>query len=89
VIPRTGIKTVAHKRVNCGRPWCGCDWIGSGLKGETDALTQKLQGVCWGDLAQYECVKDNPLHHERLLDKAYEDCAKENKILLYLANTGG
>jgi hypothetical protein len=91
VVPRTGFKTVNQKRVSCGRFWCDCylSSLWNPNNEETEALHRKLEGVCWGDLSQYQCVKDNPLHHERMLDTAFADCAKQNKIMLYIANTGG
>ncbi len=91
VIPRKGVKSVSGKRPHCGRYNCGChfSYAFNPRQTETKALHQKLRGVCWGDLANYECFKDDAEMHKRMLARAYRDCAKTNKILLYIANTGG
>jgi hypothetical protein len=91
VVSRQGIKTFAGKRVNCGRYGCDChlSYLYNPDNVETRALHQKLQGVCWGDLAQYECFKDDPNVHKRMLNAAFADASQSNKIVFYVANTGG
>jgi hypothetical protein len=87
VVPRKGIKTFRGHRIDCGRPYCCCHHrIDPGYV-ETTALTNKLHGVCWGDLAQYECYKDDKAVHKKVLDAAYADSARSKKLLLYIANT--
>jgi hypothetical protein len=91
VVSRQGVKTVGGKRVDCGRYNCGCH-EGSRFDPqliETEALNRKLQGVCWGQLAQYECFKNDLAEHKRMLSAAFADAAKSKKVVLYVANTGG
>jgi hypothetical protein len=88
VIPRKGIKTVAGRRVDCGRKACQCHMqIDAGYV-ETAALNRKLYGNCWGDLAQYECLQDDKAKHKQVLDAAFADAARSKKILLYVADSG-
>jgi hypothetical protein len=55
---------------------------------ETAALNRKLFGVCWGDLAQYECLQESAAKHKQVLDAAYADAARSKKLLLYVADSG-
>jgi hypothetical protein len=87
VLPRKGIKTVAGKWLDCGRAYCMCHLKFDPGYTETEALSRKLHSVCWGDLAQYECPKNDADLHKRTLDAAYKDAAKSKKALLYVADS--
>ena len=91
IVPRQGIKTFAGNRLPCGRYNCDCHELHQFNPEtiETLALAGKLEGVCWGELAQYECYRNDKAEHKRMLDAAFADSARSNKILLYIANTGG
>jgi hypothetical protein len=88
VIPRKGIKTIAGRRVDCGRASCECHIQLDAGYTETAALNRKLYGVCWGDLAQCECLRDDKALHKQVLDAAYAEAARSKKLLLYEADSG-
>jgi hypothetical protein len=88
VVPRKGIKTIRGYRVDCGRRTCHCHIrIDPGYV-ETAALNRKLFGVCWGEVAQYECLQESAAKHKQVLDAAYADSARSKKLLLYVADSG-
>jgi DNA-directed RNA polymerase specialized sigma24 family protein len=87
VLPRKGIRTFRGHRLDCGRPYCCCHHRIDPGYAESTELINKLHGVCWGDLAQHECFKDDKEEHKKVLDAAYADAAKSRKLLLYVANT--
>ena len=52
---------------------------------ETDDLWKKCN-TCWGEIAQFQCLKGTK---KQIMDKACAEARKENKLVLYIGNTGG
>jgi hypothetical protein len=88
VLPRKGIKTIRGNLVDCGRASCNCHMRIDPGYAETAALNRKLSGICWRDVAQYECLQENAEKHKKMLDAAYADAARSKKMLLYVADSG-
>ena len=73
---------------NCKAGWhmCWCKREGRQRRlCETEYLWKKC-GVCWGELAQYQCLKGK---REEVLDEAFAETQKADKLVLYIGNTGG
>ena len=77
-----------NEGASCKHGWhmCWCKREGRARRlCESDDL-QKKCSVCWGEIAQYQCLRGTKAE---VLDKAYAQAKKEDKLLLYIANTGG
>ncbi len=72
----------------CKKGWhmCWCKRDGRARKQcETDEIC-KACGICWGDIAQYQCLKGEKYE---TMNKVFEEAKKTNKLVLYIGNTGG
>lgn len=76
------------KGANCKDGWhmCWCKREGRPRKlCETEYLWKKCD-VCWGEIAQYQALKGQK---EAVLDLAFAEAKKADKLVLYIGNTGG
>ena len=76
------------KGANCKAGWhmCWCKREGRPRRlCETDYLWKKCD-VCWGQIAQHQCLKGKK---DEVLDQAFAEAKKADKLVLYIGNTGG
>lgn len=74
--------------MNCKNGWhmCACKMDERPRSScASDAVYQKCK-VCWGDIAQYQ-VGDGK--KAEVMAKVFAEAKKSNKLVLYIANTGG
>lgn len=61
----------------------------------TEDFWKRIHRVCWGEIAQYECV-EKPRGRKQpkeicspVLDRAFEEARRRDRLVLFLGMTGG
>ena len=76
------------KGAGCKAGWhmCGCKTEDQARnRCETDDLWKKCN-TCWGAIAQFQCLQGAK---NEVMDKAFAEAKKTDKLVLYIGNTGG
>lgn len=73
---------------NCKAGWhmCACKMDERPLRTCENEAVYKKTKVCWGDIAQYQIGQGKKAE---VMAKVFAEAKKSNKLVLYIANTGG
>jgi hypothetical protein len=72
----------------CDRPGCYCPMTADRRLYENDYLFNKAQ-TCWCKLARFNVYENSEKAQGEAMRGAYAAARQDNKIVLYIGNTGG
>ena len=78
----------------CGLMNCGCHWDRTMApekikrKCENEELHKKMC-TCWKDITTFHCTGKEDQCKTEIMDKAFAEAKKTQKLVLYVGNTGG